>query len=413
MKIIHLLIPSLLLLSAGCSKNQGTSGYTPLTDQTAVKLQKMVHSLDSAYKAKYPGFPGGLALKVIHGNGEWFVSSGLAAGSTGSIHFRTASVTKTFTATAVLLLAQEGRLNLSDRITDTIPGTSMTYVPDSPDYAIPYKNQITIRQLLQNKAGVFDLPNDAIPDTVSVAVPYKGKIYTDWVLGSQPTHTFTFDELLGVVAKCRLFYFFPGSGYHYSNTGFSLLGKIIERVSGQSYADYVSSSILKPMGLTQSSLPYLGSDTLLPVPYAPSFTYKPEIEEVTFQNVSSGVAEGNLITTPDDLARFGRLLFRGEGVLSSYTINTEMLKPMVPPDTMQTYMCGVENYRNLGYGHGGNSPAYNSLMVSDPVNDFSCVVFVNAWNASLPGNAGVIEQVKTVVIESAYRAQHIVLGNGL
>ncbi len=408
MKILRILLPAVLLLAAACSKNKSSDPYVPVSDPTLVTLQSMVTHLDSAYKAKYPGFPGGLALKVITGRGEWFVSSGMPGGTSGNVYFRTASVTKTFTATAILRLAQEGRINLNDRITDTIPGMLMTYVPDDENYAIPYKNFITIRQLLQNKAGVFDLPNDEIPDTVSVQVPYKGQNYLDWVMLSDKLHTFTFDELLGVVAKCRLYYFFPGTGYHYSNTGFSILGKIIERVSGQSYGQYVSEHILQPMGLDHCSLPYLGSDTNLPVPFAPGYLYQPQVNEVTYQNMSANVAEGNLITTPDDLSHFGRRLFRGEGVLSSFTVNAEMLKPMVPPDTMQNYLCGVEVFRNLGYGHGGNHPGYNSLMVSDPVNDFTCVVFINAWNASLPGATGIIEQVTNMVYESAYQAQHIV-----
>jgi D-alanyl-D-alanine carboxypeptidase len=409
MKISNLILPALILVAAACSKPHHDDPYVPVKDQIGMNLQSMVTGLETAYRTKYPGFPGGLALKVITGKGEWYVSSGMPAGTGGDLHFRTASVTKTFTATAILLLAQEGKLRVTDRITDTIPGTKMTYLPDDENYAIPYRNLITIRQLLQNKAGVFDIPNDDIPDTVTVPVPYKGQNYLDWTLHGNPLHTFTFDELAGVVAKCRLFYFIPGTGYHYSNTGFSLLGKIIERVSGQSYGEYVTEHILRPMGMSQSSLPYLGSDTTLPAPFAPGYLYLPQVSEVTYQNMSANVAEGNLITTPDDLARFARHLFRGQGVLSSYTVNMVMLTPLMPPDTVQHYVCGAEYYRNLGYGHGGNHPGYNSLMVSDPVNDFTCVVFINAWNVTKPGSTGIIEQVTDVIYESAYHAQHIVL----
>lgn len=397
----------IFLFALSCSKDNPVNPIAPAQDPVRINLQLMVNDLDAAYRAKYPGFPGGLAVKVITGKGEWFVSSGMPAGTGSNVHFRAASVTKTFTATAILLLMQEGKLRLDDKITDTIPGKKITYVPSDGNYAIPYKNLISIRQLLQNKAGVFDLVNSNIPDTVSVPVPYKGKNYLTWVQDSDPYHTFSFDELVGVVATCRLFYFRPGTGYHYSNTGYSILGKIIERVSGQSYAEYVTGHVLMPMGLTGSSLPFLGNDTAIPQPFVGSFYYMPGIQDVTSQNVSANVAEGNLITTPDDLARFARHLFRGQGVLSSYTVNAEMLKPLVPPDTMQIYLCGVEYYRNLGYGHGGNMPAYNTMMISDPVNDFTCVVFINAWNLSTGGNSGLIEQVKSVLLESCYRSMYI------
>jgi len=370
----------------------------------------MLDQLNTDYKAKYPGFPGGLALKVISKSGEWFVTSGMEPGTTGGIHYRAASVTKTFTATAILLLMQEGKLDLDAKITDTIPGASQTYVPPDGNYNLPFSRQLTIRQLVQNKAGVFDVLNDIIPDTitVSVAVPYKGQNYISYVLATDPNHTFTFDELSGVVSKCRLFYFNPGKGYHYSNTGFSILGKIIERVSGQSYGDYVKDHIFTPMAMVNLILPYRGNDKMLPAPYAKGYLYFPAVSEFTTQNMSANVAEGNLITTPDELAQFALKLFRGEGVLNSYTVNKVMLQPLNPPDTMETYTCGVEYMRNLGYGHGGDCPGYITMYACDPASGFTCVALANAWNLSAGGNNGIIEQVKTVVNESLYRALYIV-----
>lgn len=116
-----------------------------LTEPTAEtllqeKLQSSVDLMMTKYKAKYPGYPGGLALKVISKKGSYFVSSGMEAGTTDQIHFRAASNTKAFTATAILLLAQEGKLNVDAKIIDTIPGTKMTYVPLNLQYNIPYRN---------------------------------------------------------------------------------------------------------------------------------------------------------------------------------------------------------------------------------------------------------------------------------
>ncbi|MEZ4689805.1 MAG: hypothetical protein R3A12_06335 [Ignavibacteria bacterium] len=70
--------------------------------------------------------------------------------------------------------AAKGWLYIKDNITDRIPGSDMSYVPDSPEFAIPYKNQITIEQLLQHSAGVYDVDNDPVPG-------YDGLSYVDYM----------------------------------------------------------------------------------------------------------------------------------------------------------------------------------------------------------------------------------------
>ncbi|MCX6287262.1 MAG: serine hydrolase [Bacteroidetes bacterium] len=398
------------LVIFACTKKSSETEYYPISNQGIQgKLQTMVNKLMADYKAKYPGYPGGLALKVISKSGSWFVSSGMDQGTTSQVHFRAASNTKTFTSTAILLLAQQGKLNLDAKISDTIPGTILTYVPMDGAYAIPFRDKITIRQLLQHKAGVFDVSNNIIPDTVSAQVPYKGQDYIGWVEASDPTHTFTFDEMVGVDAICRLFFSQPGKGYHYSNTGYSILGKIIERVSGQTYQNFIMNQIIIPMNLTQSTMPVEGTDQQLPSPFAKGFYYYPDIKECTLSNISANVAEGNLITTPDDLSRFLRLLLRGEGVLNTYTVNSIMLAPLIPPDTVVTYTCGIMYTRNLGYGHNGAHEGYLSRMVSDPETDFTAVVFTNGWNMSTGNMNGIIEQLTLLLDESCYKAKNIVL----
>jgi D-alanyl-D-alanine carboxypeptidase len=396
----------LSVLFACTKKSVGYDSSTNMVIQS--DLQSMLDNQLAGYKTKYPGYPGGLALKVISKSGSWFVSSGMDPGFTSQFHFRAASNTKTFTSTAILLLAQQGKLKLDAKISDTIPGTILTYVPMDDKYSIPYRDKITIRQLLQHKAGIFDVSNEQIPDTVSAQVPYKGKDYISWVETSDPAHTFTFDEMVGVDAVCRLYYFQPGKGYHYSNTGYSILGKIIERVSGQTYQQFIMNQIMGPMNLTQSTLPFEGSDQQLPSPYAKGYYYSPDINECTVSNISANVAEGNLITTPDDLSRFLRLLIRGEGVLKSYIVNSVMLVPLIPPDTVTTYTCGIMYLMNLGYGHNGAHEGYLSRMVTDPEADFTAVIYTNAWNTSTGDISGIVEQLNSLLDETCYKAKNIV-----
>lgn len=397
----------LLMSVTGCKKSDSVAPL-PYDAATQQKLQQMTDGLLAGFKAQFPDYPGGLALQVVTGKGSWFVSSGMGAGVTGGVHFRAASNTKSFTCAAILLLAQRGKLNVDAKITDTIPGTTIPYVPDSPEYRIPFKEQITIRQLMRHRAGVFDITNGVIPDTVSAPVPYKGQTYLTYVMDTDPEHTFTFDELVGVVSTCRLYNFQPGAGYHYSNTGYSLLGKIIERVSGKTYGEFLTSEIALPMGLKQTTFPWRGSDQSIPAAFVPGYYFIPDTTaEVTLSNMSGNVAEGNMITTPEELAHYLRTLLRGEGVLNAYWVNKVMLVPQAGSAEGDGYGCGMENIMNMGFGHSGAHDGYLSRMASDPATDFTVVAFTNAWEFS-NGLTSLKYQFNNLIDEACYRAKSIV-----
>jgi len=378
-KYFFLTLLSLILL-VGCCKYDhfGNSYYA-----NKLALKDALNSFYDDYKDQYPEYPGGLILKVIAGGDEHFLNAGMdSKGVTGQTHFRAASCTKTFTATAILLLHQQGKLRISDFVTDTIPGTNQTYLPQDPGFDIPNIEQITILDLLRHRAGIFDVANDDIPDTVSVNVPYKGENYINYVLNSDSLHTFHFDELIGVVAETGLSYFTPDNGYHYSNTGYSILGKIIERVSGMSYKEYLEEHVLQPMGMYHSSMPDQGTDQVMPDPSISGYILiENQSVEITASNISPFVAEGNIVTTPDDLSRFYRKLLSGKGVLNYYTVNSLMMNCLpVGKLSAAGYGCGLEYTHNLGYGHSGATEGYLTFTAYDPAMDFTVLVYTNCWN---------------------------------
>lgn len=394
-----------ILLSGGCRKSESLV----ITDPVQVQLQQLVNNNLTAYKLLHPSYPGGIAMSVISRQGSWFVSAGMGANITGQVHFRAASNTKTLTATAILLLYQQGKLDINKYITDTIPGTQMPYIPSTPEYNIPYKSSITILQLLRHRAGVFDVSNNIIPDSVSVPVPYKGQSYIGWVMTSDPEHTFTFDELTNVDAVCRLYNFPPGTGYHYSNSGFVLLGKIIERVSGKAYAQFITDEILKPAGMVNSSMPVLGTDRSIPAPFITGYSvYGDTVVNSTISNISANVAEGNLITTPDELSRFLLQLLTGNGVLTLHNVNSIMMN-CLPNDgtTNSTYGCGLTYTNNLGYGHTGAHEGYLSQMACDPNTGFSVAIFTNALDFT-SGITSVANQSYGLLENTCYQAKAIV-----
>jgi len=341
------------------------------------ELQYLVDREWAGYVADKEGWGGGIALRILSPRGDFFVSAGMGDNITENIHFRSASTTKTFTAASIMLLYQRGLLNIEDKITAAIPGSTEAYVT----YDIPYKDQITIRQLLEHRAGVFDVANNDIPSTESV--PYAGKRYIEYVkedLG-QPEHTFTLDEMVKVVEDTGLYFTAPGVGFHYSDTGYSMLGKIIERVSGKSFHQFVQDNFLTPNGLSGTAFPHLGTDRYLPSPYATGYTYyQGQLYETTVDNVSPHIAEGNARSTPADLANWVRLWQRGEAGLELQYV--EMMKQVkVTGEFHQYYGLGCVFTPGLGFGHNGGHIGYLTVMRYDAAQDVAMVMFTTAFNA--------------------------------
>lgn len=368
MKSIVNILPALLLLFllAACGAGQTTA------DSVKPQLQEMVSAKHAAYKVANNLPEGaGVLVHLLTPAGAWTATAGLPAGADENTHYRIASVSKTFTAAAIMLLDQQGKLKIDDVVTAQIPGTAVPYLPDSPTYNIPFKNQITIRHLLSHRAGVFDVFNNPVP--ASSSAPYAGQYYNNYIYYGldEPDHQFTSDELAGVVALNGLSFFTPGTDYHYSDTGYTLLAKIIERVSGKSYDRFLAENLLTPMGLTQISMPWSAYDNSLPAPFLRGFASDGTgFVETTEDNMSSQVGPGNIIGTPADMARWIRALLSGRGILSK----EQIAKMTTIPSGNATYALGIGSSAGLGLGHSGAHPGYVNLVVYNPQDDVSVVV---------------------------------------
>ncbi len=344
-------------------------------------MQLVLDSDWGAFSRDKPGFDGGLAMQILSPGGDYFLSTAMKDATYFS-SFRCASTTKTFTGAAVMLLHQEGLLHIDDYLTDYMPGTMIPYIPDIPEYAIPFKTEITIGMLLMHRAGVFDLVNSAIPDHIDA--PYGGKHYIDYIKEIDPHHQFTFDELLGVVARHQLFGFPPGERYHYSNTGYSLLGKIIEQVSGQSYSDFIMDTLILPNGLINTFSVADANQTTLPDPFVPGYVYIGNgMIDVTEDNLTANIAEGNMVTTPYDLALWIKKLMTGEAGLTSDTVAMMMQSAEPQAEGSATlYGLGIEYVPSLGWGHNGAHQGYLTDMYYDMENNLAHVTFSNVWDVS-------------------------------
>lgn len=304
---------------------------------------------------------------------------------TENTFFRFASNTKTFTSTAILNMHEDGWLDIEDLIIDTVPGLEITYVPDDENWAIPYKDQITIELLLQNASGVYDNDNDTVPNCMGLS-------YVSYMFHLDSSYQFTFDELIGVNAQYQLSYFPPGEGYHYSNTGFGILAYIVGRVYSQhageekTFNDYLHDYVYGPDAPIPLDMhfPYLATDVDLPIPHITGQTNSPQgFLHWGRTNVSPHVGEGNGYSNFVSLNRFIRSLLKGENVLEPATVDMMMHDHSAHTDG---YALGCLHATNLGYGHNGCIRGYFSLMVYDPDYDISLIACVpnvdeTSWDA--------------------------------
>jgi D-alanyl-D-alanine carboxypeptidase len=367
-----LLVFCIITISAGCSGKR--YDVSP-----AKNLEASVTENWNQYKQAH-GLPvGGMAVYLETPSGSYYASSGMPVGVDHNSRFRIASNTKTFTAAAIMLLEQQGKLRIDDTIVSPIPGRGIPYVPETAQYNIPYKASITIRQLLSHTAGVFDADNNPAPP--NCPAPYAGKSYAEHVEASDPNHQFSPDDFAGVNATCQASHFAPGADYHYSDTGYSILAKIIERVSGTSYDQFLMQNLIIPNRLSSTSVVMLGTDKKIPSPFNPGYAYyKGQSQDVTEDNMSKHIGEGNITSTPADIARWVRRLIRGEAGPNSTAVKT-MTAPT--PQSVKrggAYGLGIHHLSGLGYGHTGANQGYLSLMMYDPAADVTTIVYFNVWD---------------------------------
>ncbi|MGI5504915.1 serine hydrolase domain-containing protein [Lentzea sp. CA-135723] len=271
--------------------------------------------------------------------------------------FRIGSVTKPFVSTVVLQLAGEGRLDLDVPVVRYLPG-----LVDA---------RITVRQLLQHTSGLYDHA-EALPlDPAGFhAIRFK---------------TWTQQELVDI-ATSRPLLFEPGTGQSYSNTGYVVLGMLIEKLTGKPYQHAVEQRILKPLRLKDTVLPR----TTVDIPGRHAHGYFPDaagnIIDVTRLNPSWGGAAGEMISTTRDLDAFLAALLAGK-----------LLKPAQQRELTATtavspgYGLGLSVVKlpcgNTIYGHDGTIHGFASLMLGSPDGKrFELSVTDNGSNAE-PGDA--------------------------
>lgn len=297
--------------------------------------------------------PGAAVLVSREGQLVYRGSFGLADLDDGTpitpeMSFHLGSVGKQFTALAMMLLAEQGELDFDDPIG--------VYLPE-----LPWGKRITIRQLLNHTSGVPDY------DT--------SKSLYDALLDRSDTPNN--DDLLAVLSERRRLTVTPGQLFAYSNTGYDLLGILIERISGQSYADFMQETIFAPLGMTRSfSAPNRPRDAGQWVVH--SYTVDDdELVAYDEDDLDGLTGSGSIYASVDDLLRYDRALFGGQ--LVSEETFAEALKPARLNNGRQSYYgFGWELDKEGAYiAHSGAWLAFQSCYVHFLEENVSVIVLLN------------------------------------
>jgi D-alanyl-D-alanine carboxypeptidase len=367
------------------------------------EIQALADQTYADYLAAYPGFPGGIAIHVMHNDETGFGHKGFADNFSESIHFRGQSTTKSFTAAGIVLLNQKGQIHFDSLVTAWIPGKDIPYLPDTENYNIPFKDEITIFRLLNHTAGVYDIVNS--PD---------GASFLDNIFSQNPEYTMTIDQMTSYISEHQKYTFRPGESWSYSNSGYQLLAKIIERVSGKTYRQFMEDEFIKPLELNETSFPDRGNERTIPEPYVESWGWlSDENINLTTQNMSAYVGEGNVITSPRDLSKFYQLLLSGEaGIKMAYVSNYMMACVPTSQINAASYGMGLFHYKCLGYGHGGDGSGISVRCYSDPANNFTVFVLTNCWNfTNGPDDMSLLQEQTLLMHNLMFETKKLVLGH--
>ncbi|CCH51875.1 D-alanyl-D-alanine carboxypeptidase Short=DD-carboxypeptidase [Fibrisoma limi BUZ 3] len=351
-------------------------------DQNQLRVQAAVDSVRRALEDSLGHTVPSMSVLIQTPSQTYFASSVPAGQSpiTPQTYFRFASNTKNFTATAILNMYEDGWLDYKAKITDLMPGSTQPYVPATAEWNFPNKDQITIEQLLQHSAGVYDVDNDSVPG-------FNGMSYTEAVQTADPTHQFTTEEMVHQLILNQLSYFAPGTGYHYSNTGYSILSYIIARVysarSGltKTYGDYLYDYVVGPGAPIPVTIrfPVRADDTVLPSPRVEGLELLPGNIQKRYgdYNMSAQVGEGNGYGNMASLNSYIRSLMKGQNVLTPQTV--KLMQTSVS-SANPTYALGCTFTPNLGYGHNGARIGNLAVMAYDPLTDVSLVAYLPLWD---------------------------------
>lgn len=335
MRLVPLVLIALAMSAlslAGCTHQEDT-------------MQASVDALMRDYTGKVPG-----AAVLVLRDGQPLVRRGygladLEAGTpvTPETNFRLASVTKQFTAAAILLLAQDGKLSLDDPVRKWLPS-----LPASDD-------AITLRHLLTHASGLIDYEDLMAPDA------------------TEQVHDI---DVLHMLEREQRLYFAPGTGYRYSNGGYALLALVVGKASGQDFASFLRERIFKPLGMANTVAYENGISTVANRAYGHSLVDGKWVR--TDQSSTSAVlGDGGVYSSIDDLAKWDAALYDGRLLSDATRADAFALhNPIRDEADVDGYGYGWRIHGDMLW-HSGETIGGRNVIVRWPQKRFTVIVLTN------------------------------------
>lgn len=338
------------LLTAGALVAPAQAASLSPADQTYVD--------DTMQQALRENGAGGISISITGPAGDYERAYGYANGTSRTVltvndHFRIGSVSKTFTATAILQQVELRNLSLSDTVDEFITG-------------IPNGSTMTVRDLLGMRAGLYDYQQDTLL-RIQVGL-------TPWV-------AFEPEQILDILRNpSHRPSFLPGARTEYSESAYVVLGKILEVVTRRDAEDVINDDVIAPLGLRNTIFPDATNTRpiySLPTPYATGYVNSAiipgTIQDVTAFNPNLVWTAGAVISTLGDMQTYARAL--ATGALLSSTMQAQRLQycPMPYPyagPTEYGYGLGIMNFGSW-LGHSGSISGNGAETFYEPTSGAS------------------------------------------
>lgn len=312
-----------------------------------------------------PDAPGASVIVISKGKVLFKKSYGLAdpekkTKSTTQTNYRLASCTKQFTAMAIMILAERNKLSYDSHLTDFFPGFPA------------YGKEVSVRHLLNHTSGLVAY-EDVMPDSATVPLADNDVLR---MMGQQD-HT----------------YFPPGSQFRYSNSGYVLLGLIVEKASGMSFADFLRRNIFGPLHMDHTVLYH--RDDRSDRRRAYGYTQQGDAFVNTDESLtSSTLGDGRVYSSVDELYKWDQALYTNRLVRRSTLKQAFMSSAQVDETTGYGFGWYVNNQRSMTVlWHSGNTSGFTSRIHRFPEQRFSIIVLTNRSNAPLEQLVNAVQEL--------------------
>jgi len=319
----------------------------------------------------------------------------MAEGSTGSMPanpqqpYFIASIGKLFTSVLIGILVEKGKISYQDTITQYFNDDLLSnlHVYKGNDYT----NHIKIKHLLNHTSGLHDYFQDK---------PEQGKPMID-ILLDEPSRFWTPQEVIQWSRDNLKSHFPPGKGFHYSDTGYHILGLIIEKITTKPFHEALKHYIFQPLGMNHSYLLHY-SEPMVKSQYPVADFYTGNINVTQYRSLGIDYAGGGIVATAEDLLKFMRALVKHE-ILREDTF--EKMKDWAKFSIGIDYGYGLMNFKTIPllmpekYNVWGNAGSIGAFMFYHPAMDIYLIGNLNHFRYH---SKGIRLMFKTIDILSKY-----------